>query len=307
VTKDEAAALLEVPAGAAEDVVREAWKKKAQDKHPDTGKPGASADAFNRITKALNILIGKDAPGTPVRGADATMTLPVTLLQAFKGGIFKVPGIGSLCTACAGQGWIPANPPIDCPTCGGDCYCVRSSGLIRLRAPCDDCGGKGQITKKACPACHGTGGGAGTPGFKIQIPKGARDGEVFRQAGCGYPGTDGGGRGDMQVVIRLEQHPRFRVKDSDLLTNHTVPFIDACSGGEALVEGVEGKPVRMIVPKGTQSGTVIKVPHQGMPRKNGTRGDLYVRVLVGVPDEVTPVQRLLLKVWRMTDRKTTRA
>ena len=53
--------------------------------------------------------------------------------------------------------------------------------------------------------------------------------------------------------------------------------------------------VRVKVPAGTQSGTVLRLKGKGMPRVHGGKGDQLVEVSVRIPTKLTNRQKELLK------------
>ena len=70
----------------------------------------------------------------------------------------------------------------------------------------------------------------------------------------------------------------------------------AMLGGEAEVETMDGK-VTLKIPAGTQPEQVFRLAGRGMPRLRGaqTKGDLFVRVKVSIPKELSDKQRSLLE------------
>jgi curved DNA-binding protein len=127
----------------------------------------------------------------------------------------------------------------------------------------------------------------------VRIPAGVKDGARLRVAGEGQPGAGGAPAGDLYLRIRLQSHERFERKGQDLYTKLPVPVTTAVLGGEAEVESLAGKPVRLRIAPNTQNGQVLRVRGQGMPTvgRADQRGDLYVTVDVQVPRELTPEER----------------
>jgi curved DNA-binding protein len=64
-------------------------------------------------------------------------------------------------------------------------------------------------------------------------------------------------------------------------------------GGEATVQTLSGKPVRLRIPPLTQNGQVFRLKGYGMPKvgQPDDKGDIYARVEVQLPDEITPAER----------------
>jgi curved DNA-binding protein len=64
-------------------------------------------------------------------------------------------------------------------------------------------------------------------------------------------------------------------------------------GGEAEVATLDGQPLRLKIPAGTQGGQVLRLKGHGMPAvgRPEERGDLYVAVEVEIPRHLTPDER----------------
>jgi curved DNA-binding protein len=81
-----------------------------------------------------------------------------------------------------------------------------------------------------------------------------------------------------------------------LHTTAKVSAFTAILGGEAEVETMSGK-VKLTIPPGTQPEQVFRVAGRGMPNlKNpNSKGDLFVRLKVEIPRNLSSKQRELLE------------
>lgn len=127
----------------------------------------------------------------------------------------------------------------------------------------------------------------------VRIPAGVSDGSRVRISGEGEHGTGGAAAGDLYLRIRLRPHARFERKGRDLYAKVPIPVTTAVLGGEAEVETLGGRPLRLRVPPETQNGQVFRLKGHGMPAvgKPDDRGDLYATVDVQVPKALTEEQR----------------
>ncbi len=152
--------------------------------------------------------------------------------------------------------------------------------VLNLRRPriCPNCNGSG------CPSCGNSGFVFGRETISVNIPPGVKEGSKVRVSGKGYPGRFGGKDGDLYIVIHLLPHPKFTLRGEDLYTRVKVPISTAILGGEAEVETIDGKRIKLKIPKGTKDGQKLRVPGMGMPKLKGGRGDLYVEVHYDIPD-----------------------
>ena len=130
----------------------------------------------------------------------------------------------------------------------------------------------------------------------VNVPAGAVDGGRMRFKGQGVPGRNGGAAGDLLIVTKIAEHPQFSRKGADVLTHVSVSFAEAALGSSAVVPAPDGSKVRVKIPAGTQSGTVLVVKEKGAPRVKGTgNGDLKITVDVPVPTNLNDGQRKALE------------
>ena len=127
----------------------------------------------------------------------------------------------------------------------------------------------------------------------VRIPAGVGDGSRVRVAGEGEHGTGGAVSGDLYLRVRLAPHPAFERKGRDLYVKVPVPVTTAVLGGEADVQTLSGKPARLRIPPTTQNGQVFRLKGYGMPAisKPDEKGDLYARIEVQLPAELTAEER----------------
>ncbi len=116
----------------------------------------------------------------------------------------------------------------------------------------------------------------------VVVPKGVVDGQVIRLRGLGYPGAPGAEPGDALLTIRFGADPRFQIEGSDLRTTVEVPLEDAVLGGPIRIQTLTGA-VEMKIPAMTSSGRVFRLRGKGLPKKDGTRGDLLATIAVTLP------------------------
>lgn len=118
----------------------------------------------------------------------------------------------------------------------------------------------------------------------VTIPKGAKDGTKLRLRG---QGTNGG---DVILVLKLRQHPTFKLENDDIRVVVNVPDYTAVLGGTVRVPTLDGD-VEMNLPKGTQSGRSLRLRGKGWIKRDGSRGDELAEIRVTVP--TNPSQEVL--------------
>ena len=162
--------------------------------------------------------------------------------------------------------------------------------------PCATCGGQGQVAGAICHVCRGAGAIVKPRRLEVKIPPGVREGSRVRVAGEG--GVGPAGTGDLHLVVSVRPHERFERRGDDLYTDVDVPLTDAVLGGEVQVPTMTSR-VMLKVPPLTQNGRNIRLSGLGMPRLGGNgKGDLYARVKVALPQELSPEERELFEKLR---------
>ena len=127
--------------------------------------------------------------------------------------------------------------------------------------------------------------------LSVKIPRGIKTGQTLRVRGKGHLGAGGAPRGDLRLKVNVAEHPRFRVQGDDLEVDAEVSVVDAVLGGGVDVEAPDGKVHALKIPPGTQGGQRIRLRGMGMPAREGAFGDLYVKVVVRTPKQLTAEQR----------------
>ena len=131
----------------------------------------------------------------------------------------------------------------------------------------------------------------------VTIPRGATDGQVLRLKGQGAQGR-GGVAGDALVELVVRPHPVFRREGADLHMEVPVSVPDAVLGGKIEAPTPEG-PVVLNVPKGSNSGTVLRLKGRGATDlRTGRRGDLFAKLVVTLPDRSDPRLESFAEEWR---------
>ena len=163
-----------------------------------------------------------------------------------------------------------------------------------MQGACPDCRGEGTVIKDRCGDCRGSGRQPRKVDIEVKIPRGIDDESQLRVSGEGEPGERGGPRGDLFVVVQVEEHPLFVRDGDDLLCTMPVGFAQVALGAEIDVPSLKGTTT-LKVPAGTQSGRVFRLRGLGMPSVYGHgTGDLLVKLQVETPAKPTARQKELL-------------
>jgi curved DNA-binding protein len=137
--------------------------------------------------------------------------------------------------------------------------------------------------------------------IEVNIPPGVRDGTTLRLAGQGGAGTNGNEPGDLYLHIRVRPHPLFSVHGDDLEIELPIAPWEAVLGTRVEVPTIDGK-VELTVPPGARNGQRLRLRGQGLNKRNGGRGDEYVRLKIVVPREVSPEERRVYEELKRVSR-----
>ena len=302
------------------EVLRDSEKRAAYDRYGHAGvKAGAGGGAGGfagfGFEDALNIFMrdfggfggfedlfgGSGRRRTRVqRGQDIRLRLRITLAEVATGvqKKLKVQALDA-CSKCGGSGSASPDGPQPCATCGGvgEVRRVQRSvfGQFVSAGPCPTCGGSGQRIVDPCTLCNGDGRQRTERTIDVEVPPGVSSDNYITLRGQGSVGPRGGPRGDVLVILEVEEDPRFLRDGDDVIHVLPVSFSQAALGFEVEIPTVLGTET-LAIPAGVQSGEVLMLRGKGLPRLGGGgRGDQQVRIQVWTPQELTPEQEDLLR------------
>jgi molecular chaperone DnaJ len=231
------------------------------------------------------------------RGSDLLYHLELSLENAVHGKTqqIQIPAWNN-CGECSGSGAKKGTHPITCTTCGGQGQVHLQQGFFSIAQTCSECRGQGRIIKEYCPKCRGQGRIQQEKTLSVKIPAGIDDGDKIRLQGEGEAGSHGAPPGDLYVQIKIKPHAIFTREQQDLHCDIPVSFTTAALGGEIDVPTLEGQ-VKLKIPAETQSGKLFRLRGKGVHSiRNGRKGDLFCRIAVEIPINLTREQKDQLKL-----------
>ena len=130
---------------------------------------------------------------------------------------------------------------------------------------------------------------------KVKIPPRIYPGAVLRLKGLGGAGHGGAASGDLMLHLNAMPHPIWRIVDQvDIEADLTIYPEQAVVGDKVSVSIPDGM-VQLKIPAGIHNGQKMRLKDKGLKRKNGTLGDMFVRVRIDTPLEQTPEEVELYK------------
>jgi molecular chaperone DnaJ len=246
---------------------------------------------------------GRGSRAASRKGQPVRLRLPLTLRDVATG-VKKKLRVSLLesCDTCEGTGAQAGTGPSVCSACGGageQRHIQRSVfGQFVSVQPCRSCDGEGSTIEHLCETCRGEGRTRAEREVEVEVPAGVTSENFLTLRGQGSVGPRGGPRGDLVVLLDVQEDPDLVRDGSDLVHELPVTYTQAALGSEVEVRTVEGT-ARITIPPGIQSGELLRLRGLGLPDLNGhERGDQLIRVLVWTPDELTPEQLELLEKLR---------
>jgi molecular chaperone DnaJ len=296
---------------AAYEVLRNPEARANYDRYGDPRGPGGLGGdpfaGFGDLSDLIETFFGGFGGGvrttrTATRaGRDAVVTVTLTLEEAAAGVRRDIAVTAPRgCEVCGGSGTADGRGPVRCTTCGGAgaVQQVRNSvfGQMLTRTACPSCAGMGQRIEHPCHACRGEGRREGTETVTVDVPPGVDDGTRLRLSGHGGAGLRGAQTGDLYVRIRVKPHELFTRDGNELHCELRIPMAQAALGGEITLPTLDGKE-ELSIPPGTQTGDVLTLRRQGMPKLSGggARGNLHVHCRVETPTRLSPEEARLLR------------
>lgn len=291
--------ILGVPRDASEKDIKSAYRRLARKYHPDVN-PGdnASEERFKEISEAYEVLsdsnkrarydqfgqywqhAGAGAQGGPGPGGTVWDGFNFDFGEYAPGGFEHESGFSDFFEMLFGGGRRGGGVP---------------GAARRTRAATKGRDIESEMEVSLEDAFNGAKKAFNLGGRRIEltVPKGVRDGQRIRLADQGEQGP--AGKGDLFIKIRLRPHPMFTRKDDDLYVDVPVDYVTAALGGDVQVPTLSGR-VTMKVPERTSGGKTFRLPGQGMPKlKDGGRGNLYAKVNITIPKNMSEREREMLE------------
>ena len=274
--------------------IRRAFREKARKLHPDLG---GEKELFLELKRSYELLCARHASNRlriikeRPKGDNYVLSfLDVTAKELALGATVTVaiPGEPKTCPHCKGTGQNPAGRQKNCLFCGGRGVIEFSGPKRHLRIICPRCAGSGKVLIDVCPKCRGKGNLSGEKELSLKIPLGARPGDILY-----LPPQE---EGEIDVFFEVQVHPSgaLTFEGKRLVSLARVPFWRFALKEKVLIETLEG-PEEIALPPDFQPGTTLKLPKRGAYRADGSRDDLWVKIEVFFPLDLSPPARKKLK------------
>lgn len=276
-------ATLGVARGADDAAIKKAYRSLAKQLHPDRNKDNPQAAArFSEITAAYDLLSDRDKRAQYDRGEIDDQGNPRGFGGA--GGFRRGPGPGGVDVGGEGadfgdifEGMFGGargrqqRGPFGFGGTGGARAAAKGANVAyRLVVPFEEAAA---LTPQRVTLGDGR-------TIDLKLPMGVESGTQMRLSGKGDAGA--GGAGDAIVTIDVGTHRFFRREGDDVRLDLPIGLDEAVQGASVRVPTVDGA-VKLAVPKGSTSGKILRLRGRGFHRKDGTRGDQLVTLMIDIP------------------------
>lgn len=196
----------------------------------------------------------------------------------------------SYCVECNGSG---AKSKEKCHSCRGEGKVYTRNAFISIAQTCPKCQGSGEIIKDKCPKCSGKKFTQKEEVFSVDIIEGIDTDNRIRASGRGNE-LPNGKRGDLYIIISVEDDENFIRNGSDVYIEIPVFFTNIILGGSIKVPSLRGE-LELKIPINAKDKEQFIFKNEGVKSINGTqRGNFIVQIKITYPSEkLTPEQRKL--------------
>ncbi len=131
--------------------------------------------------------------------------------------------------------------------------------------------------------------------IKIKINPGTENATKLRLKNQGAESKSGGERGDLYLTLNIIDHPDYELKGNDIYHNLRIDLYTAILGGKKQIKTIDGKSVNITIPKECDNDKLLRIKSMGMKFAGSERGDLFIRIKVDTPKNLTEKELDLFK------------
>ena len=256
-------ATLGVPQNATKEEIKKAYKKLARDNHPDLNPDNPEAERKFKEVSEAHAVLGDDRKRQEY---DQIRTMGSSWFGGFSSQGFTVDDFGDIFGFGGRRKGQTYQTNINIP------FMEAASG-----------------TEVVLPIENES--------IKIKVPAGVDNGSVIRLRGRGGPGAAGAPDGDLLVQVSVEPHKYFKRSNMDLILEIPLLFTEAALGASIKIPTLT-KSVTLKIPSGTPSGKTFKIRGEGIAPQGRRPGDLYVKVFISPPKNLSRSAKKHLENYR---------
>jgi molecular chaperone DnaJ len=307
-------AILGINADASKKEIKRAFRKLAQQYHPDRNPGDKSAEEkFKDISEAYEILSDhkkraafdtppassfdfgfddmfgnfadffKESPGAGrSSNRNTRLQLQLSFRDAIKG--MKqdiVYPIKEYCALCDGTG-SDLKDLKKCEYCHGSGKMRNQHGFFMIEVTCKACSGHGCKSTAPCVTCAGAGIKDKEQMYELCLPPGIMEGDLFQLSGIGDHIDPHRSPGDILIEIKIIPDEKFSRHQDDIHSELSLDAFSAIYGKTELVETLHGN-FKVKIPPGINHGAKLRIPGQGIKFQDKSASDHMVNIKIVIP------------------------
>lgn len=325
---DKARAILDLSAIDGLDKIKQNYRLKLRQYHPDLKGDLGQVDILGQLHDAYRLLVryhrteifqayqrgeqnssGKAELNPSYSDDTLYIFLDINSVDAFKGSNVTV-SVGDRdveCPRCRGAGLVADTASRICLRCSGSGIRELRWGSGTIEVICEKCSGSGKINPSSCSLCRGTGVITHSRNVNISIPRGTRSGTVLKLPGHGAWSHTKKCRGNLYVEINVTMPENWELNGMDVVAPVETDIWSLLSSMKVPVQTVDGT-VLCSLSSNFRAGEKILIQGRGWINDEGERGN-HIAILNILFPSSPPcnTSRLLVsflrELWPVGDRQ----
>jgi len=133
--------------------------------------------------------------------------------------------------------------------------------------------------------------------LEVRIPSGVNDGTVIRLSGIGDDAIKNMPRGDIHLSVRVQPHHLYQRQGDDLIRSLSISCFDSILGKAVTITTLDNKQLDINIAPGTQHGQTLAIQGHGMPnmQDNRIKGRMLLEINISIPNNLTEQQKNLIR------------
>lgn len=218
---------------------------------------------------------------------DVEQVINISLEQLYKEEVldFKY-NYKQYCNTCNGEG-TDNGLPSKCNECDGKgmkIQVIRMGPMIQqMMAQCNKCGGSGKSSNNAnkCNNCNGSCFLNKEKTIQVPLKSGLTHGNIITLQNKGNHYKHG--KSNLKIIINELKHNVFKHINNDLFIVIDIKLYQALFGFHKTITHLDGRELYITTDKLTNFNIIKKIHHEGLKNMNGSKGDLYVKFNILLP------------------------
>ena len=233
-------------------------------------------------------------------GSSRIANVNVTLEEIYKetGKIIEITRYVK-CVDCDGVGGKVKNK---CSICDGKGTILRinqiAPGFVQQsQQMCNRCSGQGSIIKEEdqCNTCVGTSKIKSTKKLKINLTRKTRSDEKIVLNGYSDYNPNVDRQGDFIFIIKIKDHPIFKISGCDLYCSETISLEEALCGFTREITLPNNISKRYTINDVIHPNDTYSIIGEGLKDKNNTAGDIKIEFNVIFPSQIDTERKIYIK------------